>query len=281
MQTIWKYISTTRFKAGSRQIIGSKLAIRVMCRLCRQLTTTKKDKKMKHNKYFPIRVGDQIIWLRNFSNHLGEYATILGLTPAQVSALVADCLWLIYLMESWLPTVRTWSQGCTGTVTNAQTGSGSASPVVLPVFTAPPLPDPITAQPPGSLSRIFAAATDINNNPKCTDDIAHILGIVGAVAVDPDLSAVQPPLSANVSGDHVGLKSGWGGYTEYLDNIEYQKDWGDGKGFVTLAITSETWFTDTAPQPDKPAVWIYQCIYRVGTQQVGLFSNPVSVAVGG
>ena len=95
------------------------------------------------------------------------------------------------------------------------------------------------------------------------------------------MSAVQPPLAATVSGDQVDLKSGWGGNSAYLDNIEIQKDWGDGKGFVLLTITASITFTDTAPHPATRTAWAYQVIYRVGNQQIGLWSNPVSVGVGG
>ena len=145
--------------------------------------TKRKTKRMKHNKFWPRRQGDQIVWLRTFSDEVAKAATALG--------------------------------------------------------------------------------------------------IVGAAAADPDLSAVQPPLSVNVTGSQVDLKSGWGGNVAYLDNIEIQKDWGDGKGFVLLTITASITFTDTAPQPATRTAWAYRCIYRLENRQVGIFSNPVSVGVGG
>jgi len=30
---------------------------------------------MRHNNYFPIRQGEQVIWLLNFANKLASYAT--------------------------------------------------------------------------------------------------------------------------------------------------------------------------------------------------------------
>jgi len=235
---------------------------------------------MKHNRFWPRRQGDQVIWLKNFSAELGTVATTLGLTTAQVTAIVADCLWLAYLLESWLPGVRQWAPSGTDVVAAAETGTGT-DVIALPVWNAPTPPTGVTPQLPGSLSRIFTLVQTIRDNPKCTDAIATTLGIVGAAATEPDLSAVQPPLAATVTGGQVDLKSGWGGNSAYLDNIEFQKDWGDGKGFVSLSITASLTFTDTAPHPAARTAWAYRAIYRVGNRQVGIFSSPVSVGVGG
>ena len=242
--------------------------------------TNKRKKRMKHNKYWPRRQGDQVIWLKAFSTQLANFATPLGLTPAQVTAITADCLWLAYLLEAWLPDLRQWAQSGTDVLNAAETGAGT-DVIALPGWTAPTPPTGVTPQLPGSLTRIFALVQTIRDNPKCTDAIATTLGIVGAAAADPDLSAVQPPLAATVIGAEVDLKSGWGGNSAYLDNIEFQKDWGDGKGFVSLTITASLTFTDTAPHPAARTAWAYRAIYRVGNRQVGIFSSPVSVGVGG
>jgi hypothetical protein len=240
----------------------------------------KKKKRMKHNKYWPRRQGDQIVWLKTFSTQIAAAGATLGLTAAEITAITADCLWLVYLLESWLPDVRQWAQSGTDVLNAAQTGT-DAEVIVLPGWTAPALPTGVAPQLPGALTRIFAVVQNIRENPKCTDAIATALGIVGAVAADPDLSAVQPPLAAKVIGAEVDLKSGWGGNSAYLDNIEFQKDWGDGKGFVSLNITSSLTFTDAAPHPATRTAWAYRAIYRVGNRQVGIPSIPVSVGVGG
>ena len=242
--------------------------------------TTRKKKIMKHNNYFPMSQGRQIIWLQTFSGKLPGYATALGLATGVVTASVADCLWLIYLVEMWLPAVRKWAQSCTDVLTAAQSGSGTGA-IALPVFTAPPLPTGVTAQAPGSLNRIFALVQTIKDGGKCTDNIATDLGIVGAEDTGPDLTSVQPPLSAVFNGDHVDTKTGWGGNAKSLDSVELQKDWGDGKGFVHLATLTGVTFKDTAPLPAARAVWTYRAIYQVANQPTGQWSNPVAVAVVG
>jgi hypothetical protein len=54
-----------------------------------------KRKRMKRNLYFPPRKADLVNWLVNYMNKLPNWATALGLSPVQVSAATADCLWLI------------------------------------------------------------------------------------------------------------------------------------------------------------------------------------------
>jgi hypothetical protein len=71
---------------------------------------------MKHQRYFPIRQADQTLWLENFRNKIGGYATALGLTPTQVTDLVGRCDWLRYLLSSWLPAARAWNLACTQAV---------------------------------------------------------------------------------------------------------------------------------------------------------------------
>ena len=84
---------------------------------------------------------------------------------------------------------------------------------------------------------------------------------------------------AVMSGSQVNVKWGWGGNTAYLDMCELQVDRGDGKGFGPLAFDTTPNYTDTQPFPAARAVWTYRAIYRVGDGQVGLWSQPVSVAV--
>jgi hypothetical protein len=241
---------------------------------------TRKKKPMKHNNYFPMAQGNQIIWLQTFSGKIPTHATELSLATGVATAAAADCLWVVYLLEQWLPAVRQWAQSCTDVLMAAETGAGSGA-ITLPTFTAPALTNNVTAQAPGSLNRIFTLVQSIKDSGKCTDAIATDLGIVGTENVTPNLAVIQPPLSAVLNGDHVDIKSGWGGQGKSLDSMELQKDWGDGKGFVYLATLTGVTFKDTAHLPAARTVWTYRIIYRVANQQIGQWSNSVAVAVGG
>ncbi|MCX6898848.1 MAG: hypothetical protein NT105_09125, partial [Verrucomicrobia bacterium] len=73
----------------------------------------------------------------------------------------------------------------------------------------------------------------------------------------------------------------WGGYAAFLDMIEIHVDRGDGKGWTLLAYDTTPGYDDTAPRPDAPVKWKYRAIYRVGDQQVGQWSQTMSITVGG
>ena len=58
-------------------------------------------------------------------------------------------------------------------------------------------------------------------------------------------------------------------------------DRGDGKGFIPLAFDTTPGYMDTQPFPAAPVKWTYRAIYRVDDNQVGQWSKPVSVTMGG
>ena len=118
---------------------------------------------MKKNPFYPGRQGDQAVWHGNFSGKLSALATTLGLTPAQLAAILADCAWMIYILQLWLPAVRAWAKACTDALIEAQTGASNGAQV-LPAFVAPPLPTgtiPVNA---GALLRIFVAIQMIKDS---------------------------------------------------------------------------------------------------------------------
>ena len=233
---------------------------------------------MKHNNYYPPGHGAQIVWLTNFINKLAGHATEMGLTPAQVAAVTADCLWLLYLLQSWQPAVRKWTLSCTNAVAEAQTGAG-AVPQVLPVFIPPTLPATVTAVIPGALLRLFAFIQLIKDSGKATGTISSDLGIVGTAQPAPDYTTVQAVISAFIFGNHVMIKWGWGGYSAWLDSCEIQVDRNNGKGYVLLTIDTTPGYTDTQAFPATSVKWTYRAIYHLGEGQVGIWSQPASVTV--
>jgi hypothetical protein len=178
---------------------------------------------MKRNTYYPARQNDQIVWLTNFSTKLPALAAALGLTAGQVTNAVADCGWLIYVLQSWLPAGRAWALATTDAATDAQTGDGTAL-MVLPVFAAPALPAGVVAVNTGALTRIFALVQSIKDSGKCSDTNATNLGIVGSAQTGPDLTTVQPVISVSIMGSVVNVKWGWGGNSAWpcLGSVDYQ-----------------------------------------------------------
>ena len=235
---------------------------------------------MKHKVYYPKRQADQIVWLANFISKLAGYATALSLQPAQVTAALADCGWLKYILEQWLPAARAWEKACTDALKRAESGSGSSA-LTLPTFTAPALPTGVTAQAPGSLSRIFALVQSIKNDGKATPEIADDLRIIGSADSGPDFATVQPKLTAKVSSGGVEIVWSFQGFREWLSSCEFMVDRGDSKGFRHLVTDTTPNYTDTEPFPTAKAIWTYKAVFFVDDAPVGQWSQPVSVTVGG
>lgn len=238
-----------------------------------------KPKKMKRNSYYPVRIGDQIVWLANFINKLPDHATALGLTAPQVTGGVADGGWLLYVLQSWLPAVRTWALSGTDAANEAQTGTGTGAQT-LPVFTPPTLPAGVVAVAPGALDRIFILVQLIKDSGKCTDTIASDLGVIGSEQTAPDLATLQPALNVSVVSGQVLIKWGWGGNRAWLEACEIHVDRGDGQGYRLLTIDTTPNYTDTQAFPGALTKWYYKAVYRANDAQVGLWSLPVSVTVG-
>jgi hypothetical protein len=235
---------------------------------------------MKRNSYYPTRQNDQIVWLPNFGDKLPGYGTTpLSLTTGQVTAAVADCRWMQYVIGQWLPEVRAFNKACTDAAKAAEGGPG-ASAMTLPTFTPPALPTGVTAQAPGALNRIFALVQIIKTSGKCTDAIAADLRIVGTEVALPDLSQVQPVLKPKVSGSEVLVGWGWNGNRAWLESCEILVDRADTKGFVPLTIDTTPNYVDTHEFPATKAIWTYKAIYRADDAQVGRWSQAVSVTVG-
>ena len=235
---------------------------------------------MKRNTFYPIRIADQIIWIGTFRNKLASHATALGLAPAQVTAILADCDWLLYVLQKWLPAVRNWAQSGTDFAAEAQSGF-SAGAQELPVFVPPALPEGVVAVAAGALDRIFTLIQVIKDGGKCSDTIATDLGIVGSEQIAPDYTTLQPVISVSLVGGQVFIKWGWSGYTAFLDMCEIQVDRGDGKGFVLLAYDTTPGYTDTQAFPAALTKWTYRAIYHQGETTVGILSQPASIIVPG
>jgi hypothetical protein len=233
---------------------------------------------MKRNSFYPASHLAQIPWLTTFANEMQLLGPGLGYTAEQIAAIVADCRWLIYLLQAWLPATRHWSQTGTNTMADAETGDGTTL-MVLPVYVAPDLPEGAAPVKTGALTRIFGVAQDIKNGGKCSETDQAKLGILGTAAVGPDYTTLQPVFTLSIVGGQVVVHAGFGGYAAYLDAIELQVDRNDGKGNVLLAMPTTTSYTDPQALPVAHTVWTYRAIFLLNNARVGVWSQSVSIAV--
>ena len=244
--------------------------------------------RMKRQRFFPARAGSQVLWLDNYVAKLANHAVPVGLSPAALTATIADARWLIYIIGTWLPAVRAWQKSCTDAVEEAKYGPGGG--MVLPVFVPPPLPpasaDPgglpaVVPVPKGALTRILDLVGQMKEEPGCTETVATDLQFVGIEDLGPDLDTITPDLSGMAKANRVELDWGWQGFSAFLDQCEIQVDRGDGQGWRVLTFDTTPGYNDTQPFPATLARWKYRAIYRVDDQPVGVWSPEVVVTVGG
>ncbi len=215
--------------------------------------------------------------LITFKGEIPSYAVVLKLTNDQVTSQAADADYFDYCLK------------CQGILQNAATQAtgwkdlmrDGGSPPATGAPVAPVLPAAVPAVAPGIEARFRALVKSIKANAAYNEAMGQALGIEAAQQTPPDLTTIQPEIDAYLNGANVQVDWGWGGYANYLDMCHLQVDRGDGKGYVDLCYDTTPGYTDTTPLPAAPVKWTYRAIYRVNDANVGLWSKPVSVTVGG
>ena len=162
---------------------------------------------------------------------------------------------------------------------NYERDGGSNAPATQAV---PALPASFPAMvPPGIVPRFRTLVKRIKVIKSYIETIGQSVGIEGAVQTGPDMTTLQADFDAIIKGNSVFIGWDWGGNSAFLDMIRLEVDRGDGKGFQFLANDTTPGYLDGMPFPAAPTKWTYRAIYIVGDAQVGVWSKPVSITVGG
>jgi hypothetical protein len=122
---------------------------------------------------------------------------------------------------------------------------------------------------------------ELKQNDLCTPAMCSDLRIIGPEETPPDFLTLRPALSANVTPGGVHIPWKFDGHSKWLDVLRLEVDRSDGKGFVHLTYDTTPGYTDTHPQPITLTQWKYRGIFGVDDTTVGLWSETVTVAVGG
>ena len=180
---------------------------------------------MRRQIYFPTRIGDQVIWLTNFRITLPLHATALGLSSAQLAAILLDVDNALYALESYRSALGPANTGCHQCVKDALYGDTVPGNIVWMSFSPPP--GAPASVPHGCLKRVFAAITDqIKPAPGYTTMIGEALGTEGPAASAPS-PTTAPGLELRTTGGG-RLEVVW--TKKKFDGIKLQFDLGtDGR----------------------------------------------------
>ena len=228
--------------------------------------------KMAKEPYLPRTDEGKVLWLNNLSQKLPNHAAVLGVSQEQITAIQNDAQMLGFMVNE----VNRFKNGLAervGYKDILMNGNNGETPAPVPVYQnlAPP-----TVVPFGLLTRLRRIVNHIKSSQNYNDSIGQDLGVIGSEA-DERTAELKPVLKVTLSAGKpvVEWKKG------KADSIDIYVDRGDGRGYSYLANDMSPHYTDTfmlAPE-QKMAEWKYRAIYRIKDEQVGSFSDEVSVAV--
>jgi hypothetical protein len=223
----------------------------------------------------PIPASDALLlpWLQNFCVKFPGQATALGFAAPEVAAVTADCNMLTYLLQTYVPTVKSdgneavrykelIKNGPIGTP-----GGGPPAPAVLQP--APPLVAP------GALVRLRAVVRIIKNKPAYQDTIGTDLGITTPEVVE---DASPPRVAATlIQAGNVVLgwtKQGWTG-VKVQGRAQGTAAWTD------LGVDMFSPWADTRPltTQNTPEVREYRMCHLEGDTPLMNWSDVVVVIV--
>ncbi len=229
------------------------------------------------NSYFPRKIGDQIIWLKNYRLKIANYQTPGGYVAADLNATVADSDFCILLLETWQRSVLQFAEGATAYTRLVLYGPLATTVVPVPVFTGnpppvlpPPAPQFPPATAPGALLRIFAFIKNLKTRAFYTPAVGEDLAIIGPDSGPLDLDNAKPVIAATRRGDEVRIKWTKGPF----DGVQIWVDRGDG-AFVFLATDTKPDYFDNEPLPATAQTWKYKARYIFDDAPVGLWSDAV------
>ena len=109
---------------------------------------------MKRQDYYPTHIAEQVAWLQQFAREAAGLTHLKCLNPERVAGIIADALWLAYLLGGWRTGMKSFVRAAPAYLEHAQTGKGAGALALL-MLTVPPLPAGVVPRPPGALKRIF------------------------------------------------------------------------------------------------------------------------------
>jgi len=233
---------------------------------------------MSKSGYIPTKDPEKVIWLNNFAAKLDSYFGSFGITLPELQTVKNDAIafsFVINLVEASV----TDKKERTSYKNILRSGPINVALGPLPVSTLPPPPAP--PLPPlflvaGIFPRVGKLAERIKSYSNYTVAIGNDLGIIGAEQ-DFDPSALKPLLTYKTSVQ--GVLIIW--KKNFADAIDLYVDRKDGEGWRFLARDTEPDYLDTAQlaAATQTAVWDYKGVYVINDEQVGQWSEVISVTV--
>jgi len=222
--------------------------------------------------YLPSSDDAKAIWLNNFASKLSNHAATLGISNDVITSVQNDANMYNYMINlvNFFKAGLSERVGYKDIIKKGPEGS-AIGPV--PIFNQAPPPDTV---PSGVFIRVRRLVQNIKSNNNYNDSIGGDLAIIGAEQEERN-TEMKPSLKIKMSAGKPEIlwKKG------KADSIDLYVDRGDGNSFVYLVNDTNPNYTDNSVLPNGSEVkeWKYKGIYRIKDEQVGHFSDEISVLV--
>lgn len=227
---------------------------------------------MAKTHYVPASDEGKMTWLNNFASKISVHAPVLGISQQLVTSVQNDMQMFTYMVN----VTNSFKAGLSeivGYKDILKNGNENMPLNPVPVFNNTPPP---TLVPAGIFRRVSKLIMTIKGNPNYNESIGEDLGIIGTEQ-SRDTMEMKPVLKIRTEAGKPRIiwKKG------DADSLDIYVDRGDNKGFVYLANDFSPDYTDNTPLSgeSRTAEWRYKAIYRLKDEQVGSFSDEVSVTV--
>ena len=226
---------------------------------------------MTSNSYMPSTDSGKADLLDHVATTLPHYVTVLEVTNDDLASLQADALVFRYALKS-LADMQAYAHHWTEYKNLLRDGgAGSANWVTQPMLVEPMPP----AVSPGIIPRFSTYVAHLKSHKNYTSAIGLDLGLIASNSV-VDPSIWKPILTVQNKAGHPIIAWTKGSAAA----IEIWVDRGDGNGFNFLTINTEPNTYDNYALPSSSALWKYKAIYRLHDEQVGQWSDVLSITVG-
>jgi hypothetical protein len=228
---------------------------------------------MSSSSYIPAGDAERVIWLNNFASRLPQYASALGLTPAEVASVQRDAAMFAYIVQMQDAAHQYWTS-LSGLKRQLRSSPQQIAAPALPA--APSAGTPPAAVSSGIFNRVILLVARIKQCSAYSPTMGQDLNIIPPVNVFNPGDMI-PDLNIRLDAGHPLLKWKKG----IADGIQLYVDRRDNEGFVQLARTVHISYLDVMALPANifTATWDYKARFVIGDDEVGQFSQVISINV--
>ena len=226
---------------------------------------------MTSNAFMPNTDSGKADLLDHVATILPRYAALLEVTNEYLADLQADALAFRYILKSMVD-MQAYAHHLTEFKNLLRDGGAATVGWAVQPMAVEPMPPAVSS---GIIPRFSALVAHLKSHKNYSSAIGLDLGLIGSsTVIDP--TSWKPILTAQNKAGHPIIAWTKGAAAA----IEMWVDRGEGAGFTFMTINTEPNTSDSQPLPATSAVWKYKAIYRLHDEQVGQWSDVLSITVG-